>query len=346
VYLDDHLVHNLNPEDPLFVGSQPEGVECTQYPNGKRTPEAMSYYQSSHGHNDSVINGIGRIGTMYGGSHALWDDETMADEFVQRTSRWLEARKKEQPFFLFFSSQDIHVPRAPHPRFRGKTKLGHRGDAMVALDWAVGEILRVLEQQGLAENTIVIFSSDNGPVYDDGYDDGTVVLTSQKEVDQGHDGSGPFRGGKYQIYEGGTRVPFLLRWPGHVKPGISDALVNQIDLIASFASLLEIELGAEDAIDSRDSLSAFLGEEELGLTFMLEEANGLALREGRWKLIRLNQRKGQGTRRAELYDLQADPGEEVDVADAHPELVERLDLRLNQLKNSAGLRQLELSERP
>ena len=110
---------------------------------------------------------------------------------------------------------------------------------MVAFDWAVGELLKTLEDSDLTENTIVIFSSDNGPVYDDGYDDGTTVRTSTKEIDQGHDGSGPYRGGKYQIYEGGTRVPFILRWPARVEPGVSDALVNQIDLLASFADLLD-----------------------------------------------------------------------------------------------------------
>ena len=102
VYLDGHRVVGLDPSDPLYVGKKPEGVACTAYPDGKKNPEAMTYYGSTHGHNNSVINGIGRIGTMHGGSHALWDDETMADVFVEETVDWLKNRDTEKPFFLFF----------------------------------------------------------------------------------------------------------------------------------------------------------------------------------------------------------------------------------------------------
>ena len=137
----------------------------------------------------------------------------MADEFVNQAKNYLSKQSKEKPFFLYFSSQDIHVPRAPHPRFQGKTKLGKRGDAMVQFDWSVGAIAKILDELDLSENTIFIVSSDNGPVYDDGYEDGSTVRKSTEEADQGHDGSGPYRGGKYQIYEGGTRVPFIIRWP-------------------------------------------------------------------------------------------------------------------------------------
>lgn len=286
VYLEDHSVVNLDPNDPLYVGRKaPAGFSGSVYPDGKKNPEAMTYYPSSHGHNNSVINGIGRIGFQWGGKSALWNDETMADVFVDQAKLWLSQQKQNEPFFLYFSSQDIHVPRAPHPRFRGKTDLGYRGDAMAQLDWSTGAILQALEELGLDDNTIVIFTSDNGPVYDDGYVDGTVVRTSTAEVDQGHDGSGPYRGGKYQIYEGGTRVPFIIRWPGQIQPGISGALVSQIDFTASFASLLGLELEAKQAIDSRDTMDAFLGKDAVGLTVMIEEARGLALRSGSLKFI-------------------------------------------------------------
>jgi arylsulfatase A-like enzyme len=294
----------------------------------------MTYYGSTQGHNGSVIGGIGRIGTMYGGSHALWNDETMADELVARAVSWIEGRDEERTFFLLFSSQDIHVPRTPHPRFRGATELGYRGDAMVALDWAVGQILEALDEQGLAGNTLVIFTSDNGPVYDDGYDDGTEVFTSREEVDQGHDGSGPWRGGKYQIYEGGTRVPFLVRWPGRVEPGVSPALVNQIDLLASFARLFEIELADRDAIDSRDTLDAFLGQDVEGLPYMIEEANRLALRRGTWKYVRAKQ-GGE----PELFDLDADPSEQRNVAREHSDLARELEALLDRLAEAeSGVR--------
>jgi len=340
VYLEKHRVVNLDPNDPLFVGEKPDGVKCTEYPDGQQNPEAMTYYRSSHGHNQSVINGIGRIGQMWGGKSALWNDETMALEFAKQAKNYLAARNKDQPFFLFWAASDIHVPRAPNERFRGKSKLTFRGDAMVQLDWCAGEILRALDEHGLADNTIVIFSSDNGPVYDDGYEDGTTVRTSTSEVDRDHDGSGPYRGGKYQIYEGGTRVPFILRWPGQVKPGKSAAMVNQIDFIASFAALLEIELDAGQAIDSRNCLPALLGKDPQGLPFMIEEAGGLALRRGPWKFIPAGKGGRKKAAGGELYNLDNDTGEQNNVIKDHPDLAGEMAELLEKLNQSGkGVRQ-------
>ncbi|CAA6677641.1 MULTISPECIES: arylsulfatase [unclassified Lentimonas] len=336
VYLDGHYVVNLDPSDPLYVGKSPGEVNrpgSTQYPDAKKNKAAMTYYQSTHGHNHSVINGIGRIGYMAGGKAALWDDETMADVFVQQAKEYIAAHKDE-PFFLYFASQDIHVPRAPHPRFQGKTELGYRGDAMVQFDWSTGEILKALETYGLTDNTIVIFSSDNGPVYDDGYDDGTTVKKSGKEVDGGHDGSGMYRGGKYQIYEGGTRVPFIVRWPAKIMPGTSDALVNQIDFIASFAALLNLEVPADEARDSRNSLAAFLGNDSEGLPFAIQEAGRTrALRVGQWKYI-----ADRKVSRRKLYNLAEDPSEQNNLITAHPEKAATMDAQLKQLMASDGVR--------
>ena len=303
----------------------------------------MTYYQSTHDHDNSVINGIGRIGYQSGGKAALWNDETMADEFVREAKAYIKAHKNE-PFFLYFASQDIHVPRAPHPRFQGATKLGYRGDAMVQFDWSVGEILDALEEHGLTENTIVIFSSDNGPVYDDGYEDGTTVLCSNEEKDRGHDGSGIWRGGKYQIYEGGTRVPFLLRWPAAVEPGVSDALVNQIDFVASFAQLLGIDLENGEAVDSRDALSALLGKDEVGQEYMIEESFGLALRHGDWKYIQPVQPKwpkGRPPIEEGLYNLSDDPGETTNVIKDHPERTADMAKKLEDMVKSGGIRRGE-----
>jgi len=336
VYLENHRVVNLDPADPIYVGKAPEGHKSTVYPNGAKNPEAMTYYRSTHGHNNSVINGIGRIGSMVGGKAALWDDESMADEFVDQARKYISQRK-DKPFFLYFSSQDIHVPRTPHPRFQGKTDLGYRGDAMVQFDWSVGAIMQALEKEGLSENTIVIFSSDNGPVYDDGYRDGTVVRTSTKEVDQGHDGSGPYRGGKYQIYEGGTRVPFIVSWPKGIKPGVSTALMNQIDFIASFAALLDVPLAADEAPDSRDCLDALLGKSPDGLPFMIEEAKAsVAIRKGPWKYIPAGKKKPKA--KSELYHLDDDIGESKNIIAEHPELVKELDALIKKLKESGRTR--------
>ena len=339
VYLENYRVVNLDPKDPLYVGKKPDNFSGTVYPDGKKNPEAMTYYKSTHGHNSSVINGIGRIGTMWGGKSALWNDETMADEFVKQAHKYIDSRKgKKEPFFLFWSAADIHVPRAPHPRFKGKSKLSYRGDAMVQLDWCAGEITKALEKNGLAENTIIIFSSDNGPVYDDGYDDGTTVKTSTKESDRGHDGSGPWRGGKYQIYEGGTRVPLIIRWPGKIKPGTSNATVGQIDFLASFAKLLEIPLTAEQAIDSRDNLNALLGSDKVGTRILIEEARGIAIRDGEWKYIAPT-KGGKRKQKAQLYNLKTDPGEGTNLIDKHPERAKAMqDMIKNKVMPEQGLR--------
>ena len=347
VYLENHRVVNLDRSDPLFVGKGRPDAECTVYPDGKTNRAAMTYYPSSHGHNQSVINGIGRIGYQWGGKSALWNDETMADEFVQRTKAYLQRRDKSRPFFLFYSAHNIHVPRAPNPRFHGKSKLTYRGDSMVEFDWSVGQILKTLDELQLRDNTIVIFTSDNGPVYDDGYEDGTTVLTSTREVDRGHDASGPYRGGKYQIYEGGTRVPFLIRWPGRIAPGRSSATVNQIDFIASFAELLGVSLKPHEAIDSRNTLAAFLGQDATGLPHMVEESpRRIALRRGPWKYVapRRKTKRSKGSR-GELYRLSDDIGEQKNVIAEHPDVARDMKTLLDRIRNTpTGIRGLQGNE--
>ncbi len=340
VYLENHRVVGLDPNDPLYVSkTKPEGFKGTVYPDGRKDRSAMTYYQSTHGHNHSIINGIGRIGTMWGGKSALWNDETMADEFAKQARKYISARKgKKEPFFLFWSAADIHVPRAPHPRFKGKSELSYRGDAMVQLDWCAGEITKALEENGLSKNTIVIFSSDNGPVYDDGYDDGTTVKTSTQEMDRGHDGSGPWRGGKYQIYEGGTRVPLIIRWPGKIKPGTSPATVSQIDFLASFATMLGSPLKPDQAIDSRNNLNALLGKDAQGTRILVEEAKGIAIRDGEWKYIPA----GTGKKKkmaGQLYNLKTDPGEQDNVISKHPKRAQAMQKILTaKIKSDKGVR--------
>ncbi len=332
VYMENRHIINLDPEDPLTVSygkPVPDNIEGTEYPDAKVTPEAMTYYPSSHGHNHSVINGIGRIGYMKGGKSALFKDEDMADDFVNKAKAFIE-ESKDEPFFLFFSSQDIHVPRTPHPRFHGKSQLGYRGDAMVQLDWSTGAIMKALKKAGIDDNTIVIFSSDNGPVYDDGYQDGTTVRTSTQESDRGHDGSGPYSGGKYQIFEGGTRVPLIVRWPAKVEPGVSKALVSQVDLVASFAEMLNQETPEGAAGDSRSTLAAFLGKTDIGSEIILEQAKGVALRMGDWKYFEPKSKNKKGkagakeTPEGQLFNLADDIGEKNNVFSQNPEIAEKM----------------------
>jgi len=224
VYIEGHRVVGLDPSDPIVVNYQhPVGNE----PTGKDHPELLRMHPSE-GHADTIINGISRIGYMSGGKAARWVDETMADTLTGKAISFMEQHRKE-PFFLYFATHDIHVPRVPNKRFVGKTPMGPRGDVIVELDWSVGQVVAALDRLGLARDTLFIFSSDNGPVLDDGYRDQAVELAGD------HKPAGPWRGGKYSIYDGGTRVPFIVRWPGRVKPDVSSPLVGQIDMIASLA---------------------------------------------------------------------------------------------------------------
>ena len=319
VYISGGKVQNLDPNDPITISKARIGkdVPGTEYPDYKNNPEAITKTPSTHGHNNSVINGIGRIWFMKGGKAALWKDEDIADDFVRETGKWIEANK-DKPFFLFFAANDIHVPRWPHKRFHGKSELGLRGDAMVSFDWSCGAILDMLEKHGLADNTIVILGSDNGPVYDDGYDDGTKTKTSTKPSDRGHFGAGPYRGGKYSIYEGGTRTPFIVRWPGKVEPGVSDALFSQTDLMGSFAALLDQKIPEGEAKDSRDELDTLLGKDKVGPEVILVQTNNTkaALRYKQWKFI--------PGKNPELYDLSKDVGEKKNLAGSNPEMAKKL----------------------
>ena len=307
VYVENHRVVGLDPKDPIEVSyGQPLGDE----PTGREHPELLKV-QPSHGHDQTIINGISRIGYMKGGKAARWVDEEMADTFTRKAVAFIETNRAG-PFFLYFATHDPHVPRAPHPRFVGKSGCGVRGDVIVQFDWCVGQVLETLERLNLTTNTLVLLSSDNGPVVDDGYRDGSV------EALNGHKPAGLLRGGKYSIFEGGTRVPLLARWPAQIKPGVSRALVCHIDFLASFTSLTGQTLAAGEAPDSQNVLGAFMGEARSGREQLVEHAGVLALRDGDWKYIE----PGKGPRvlkntitqtgndpAGQLYDLSADLGE-------------------------------------
>ena len=330
VFMENRRVVGLDPKDPIQVSfGKPIGDE----PTGKDHPELLKMHPS-HGHDQTIINGISRIGYMSGGKAARWVDEDIADTITGKAKDFIE-KNRDKSFFLYFSTHDIHVPRVPHPRFAGKSGMGPRGDAIVQLDYCTGEILKTLDRLNLAENTLVIFTSDNGPVVDDGYKDQAV------EKLDGHKPAGPLRGGKYSAFDGGTRVPFIVRWPGHVKPGQSDALVSQVDFMASFASLAGQKLATDDAPDSFDILPALLGKSPVGREHLAEHAGILSLIKGDWKYI--EPRKGPkinkntntelGTDpKPQLYNLRDDLGEKNDVASEHPEIVKELAGLLKKIK--------------
>jgi arylsulfatase A-like enzyme len=330
VYVENHRVVGLEPGDPITVTNEnPDGQ-----PTGKTHRDTLKM-DWSHGHNSSIINGISRIGFMTGGHKARWRDEDMADVFTAKAVDFIE-QNQDGPFFLFFATHDIHVPRMPHERFQGKTDLGFRGDAIVEMDWCVGQLMDTLDRLQLTESTFVIFCSDNGPVLDDGYRDEAIEKVGD------HSPSGPFRGGKYSIYEGGTRTPFITRWPGIIKPGVSDEVVCLVDLAASLAALAEREIPAGACPDSFDVLPALLGEPGArGRDHVVEQGRGLALREGDWKFLwhpnadavkSLTYEKGPG--QFELYNLKDDPAETTNLIDEFPDVAARLKARLELLKRA------------
>jgi len=234
----------------------------------------------------------------------------------------------------------VHVPRMPHERFQGATGLGYRGDAVAQMDWSVGELLDTLDRLGLTEDTLVVFCSDNGPVLDDGYVDGAIEKLGD------HRPSGPFRGGKYGIYEGGTRTPFLTRWPGRITPGVSDEVVCTVDLAASLAALVGAPLPDDACPDSFDVLPALLGHEHaVGRDHLVIQGRGLALREGHWKYLEhpndkavksLTYEKGPG--QFELFDLATDPAETTNLIDTNPERAAAMKARLQQLRDAGRSR--------
>ncbi len=327
VYVENQMVVGLDENDPITVSFKDKVGED---PTGLDQPELLKM-KWHHGHNATIVNGISRIGFMSGGNAARWIDEDMADVITSKAVSFIDrhlATHPSQPFFLYFNPHDIHVPRVPHPRFVGSTDMGPRGDVIAELDWTVGEILNSLDQHGIAKNTIVIFTSDNGPVLNDGYVDEAVDRVGE------HRPSGPFRGGKYSAFEAGTRVPFLVRWPAKINPATtSDALVCHIDFLASFAALLQQTLPEGAGPDSLNAINALVGSDTVGRNHLVEQAGTLALRQGLWKLImpskgpavskQVNIETGNSPD-VQLYDLSADPGETQNVAVQHPERIEEM----------------------
>lgn len=331
VYLENYNVINLDSLDPITVSYKSPLYE---YPIGIDNPESMTVYKADNSHSKTVINGIGRIGYMSGGKQALWDDETIADVLVDKSRKFI-SENKDEPFFLYLATQDIHVPRVPAQRFRGKSENGLRGDAMVQLDWCVGEIVKILEKNNLTNNTILIFTSDNGPVYNDGYFDGSTVQKFTEQCDNGHCASGELRGGKYSSFEGGTRVPFIINWPEKIKPQKSSALVSHIDFMASFGDLLNIPIPAIDKLDSQNFLNTFLGNSHIGRSTYIEQGPSLALRKGNWKYIseKINKKRPNKSVEAALYNLDEDISETTNLANQKPKLVVEMKNELQQIIN-------------
>ena len=334
VYIENGHVMRLDPNDPIEIDYK---NNFPGEPTGKDNPELLKM-KWHHGHNYSIVNGIGRIGYMKGGESARWIDENMADTFLVRAQDYVVEHKAE-PFFLYYSLQQPHVPRTPHPRFVGTSGQGPRGDVIVEADWCIGELVKTLEKEGLLENTLIILSSDNGPVLNDGYYDDAVEKIGK------HTPWGPLRGGKYSLFEAGTRVPFITYWKGKIEATTTNVIVSQIDLFSSIAALTGSELIGPD---SKNLLNTFLGKSQEGREeLILEATTRTALRKGDWVLI--PPYKGPAINKYVnielgnlpdfgLYHLKEDLGQQENVAAKHPE-------KLAEMKATfEAIRGMEFSE--
>lgn len=279
VFIENGCVANYDLSAPIYV-SYHKNFEGE--PTGRENPELLYNLKSSHGHDMAVVNGIGRIGYMKGGGNALWKDENIADSITARAVDFIK-KNSDNPFFIYFATNDVHVPRFPHSRFRGVTGMGLRGDAIAQFDWCVGEIVRVLEEQGLLDNTLIILTSDNGPVLDDGYADRAEELVGE------HSPTGGLRGGKYSAFEGGTRVPFIVHCPGIIeKPAVKDGLVSQIDFLDVMADIVGVGGGMQLSPDGYpEQVAVWLGTNDEGRPFTVGMASNhtLSLCMSGWKYI-------------------------------------------------------------
>lgn len=333
VFIENRHVVALDRNDPIEVDYK---KKVGNDPTAAEHPELLKMPSSpNHGHNNTIVNGIGRIGYMSGGKKARWTDEEMPLTFLAKAKEFIDTNKNN-PFFLYYSLTEPHVPRMPSTLFKGKSNLGYRGDAILQMDWAVGEIMKQLENLGIAKNTLIVFSSDNGPVLDDGYQDEAVSKLN------GHTPAGVLRGGKYSTFEAGTRVPMLISWPSKTKPTVSQALLSQIDFMASFSKLLNIKKKDSEATDSEDMLDAMLGKTTKGRTILIEQGtSSLAILRDNWKYIEPNNRQAMdlltntelgNNPQPQLYDLNNDIGEKENLANQKPEITNELASLLQKIK--------------
>ena len=272
-----------------------------------------------------------------------WDFYKVLPTLTEKAVAYVHSRKgQEKPFFLYVPFPSPHAPIIPNDEFDGRSRAGPFGDFVVQTDDACGRILAALDEINATANTIVVFSADNGPEH----------YAYARDETFGHWSANPFRGLKRDIYEGGHHVPFVIRWPGVLKPGsVCHALVSQVDLMATIASAVGYDLPANAALDSHDFLPFFKGDTEIAPRrshVHNTNKNGYAIRDGRWLLVdaptgyvskvskEWEQRHGyrpDNDFAVELYDMEKDPGQRDNVAAAHPEILKQLQLLLAKIRD-------------
>jgi arylsulfatase A-like enzyme len=319
VFLRNGEVVGLDAADPIEISYDNVPKKWDGEITARTNPELLKAWgrPSDRQHDKTIIDGISRIGHMRGGKSACWKDQDISDTLCREADRFLKDSSGDN-VFLYFCTSDVHVPRDPHKRFKGKTDLGIRGDQIVEMDDALGQIRESLKKYGY-DDTLFIFTSDNGPRIPDGYEDGA------REAWEGVNPAHPFSGTKYGCYEGGTRVPFIVSWPGRVKPGsVSSALLSQTDISRTLAAILGVEVPDGSMLDSVNLEDVMLGVSTDGRKELVEQPGWgpIGFRSGDWKLIAPKNGK------AKLFNLANDPGEKNDVAAQNPQRVASLTKRL------------------
>ena len=294
---------------------------------------------------DHAYSNDNRIGMIAPG----FDLEEVDMIFLEKSKEFLENHARntpDRPFFLFHSTQAVHLPSFPGKDFKERTQAGPHGDFIFELDFIVGSLMKVLDSLGLSENTLVMFSSDNGP-------ETTSVINMRR--DYGHDGANPWRGMKRDQWEGGHRIPFIVRWQGHISEGsVSSQTVCLTDIMATCAEIVGADLPEETAEDSYSILPVLLGEQPGDIPhrqYTLHQTNKLelAIRNGPWKYLDHQGSGGNNYTReslvpyalpetapdapGQLYNLRDDPGESNNLFYKHQDIADDLKEQLNIMKD-------------
>jgi arylsulfatase A-like enzyme len=301
VFVRDHRVLGLDPNDPITYS-----YDATEAKSQGMSPWAA---------------GRNRIGWAKGGKSAWWKDAEIADTHTRECIQFIE-RNKDTKFFLLFTPHNVHAPAIPGPRFVGTSGLSPRADMLQELDASIGELLQTLDRLGLAKDTLIMYSSDNGAYVND---------------EQGHKPTGPYRGKKSQLWEGGTRVPFIVRWPARIQPGVSADLASTLDVPATVCAAAGIKQPKDTLPDSFNLLPAMLGERDAPTRdhLILMSGNGdLAIRSNQWKYIpdlavadgwyAGKKKNPNAPARPALFDLWKDPGETQNLFQAQTAEAQRL----------------------
>lgn len=326
VFIENGTVAGLDKDDPIEVSYDAVERKWSDEITAHTNPELLKEWgrPSDRQHDKTIIDGISRIGHMRGGEAARWKDQDLADRITAEAEAFIREAAGE-PIFLYFATNDIHVPRDPNMRFRGKSELGIRGDATVQMDDSLGRIRKVLKENGY-EDALFIFTSDNGPKVSDGYEDGARDAWAEENP------AAPFTGGKYTVREGGTRIPMIVAWPGHVRPGtVNRALISQTDFARSLAKIVGADVPDGACSDSQELSCVILGESEKGRESLVEQPawGPWGYRKGAWKLI--------DTPEPQLYFLDDDPAESRNLAAEHPAKADELRSELRGLTRGARL---------